>query len=310
MGLLIAELNRQLARVKSFTLSFSSGLNPSLKMLSRLATKAVAPFGRSLLHTTAVPRGYVEPWDDPERDFVNMPKAAPPSGPAPPGKPDAYLDPWENPERDYINYPTRRQLETNPPVRHIIWPEAWFKNFHPKTGVTGPYAFGAGVLTYLWSKEIWVMEHDFLAGIEFYMCVGIILKMIGPSLTASLDAKADADNAAIDQIQKDEMAKYKVAIEEQKEAQVMASSYEELIQAKKEAVGLQLEAEYRSRLQNAYSQVKQRLDYQLELTNVMRRVEQKHMVDWIISNVRKSITAKQEDDALKKCVADLKALAK
>ena len=36
----------------------------------------------------------------------------------------------------------------------------------------------------------------------------------------------------------------------------MASSYEELIQAKKEAVGLQLEAEYRSRLQNAYTQVK------------------------------------------------------
>ena len=74
-------------------------------------------------------------------------------------------------------------------------------------------------------------------------------------MTAYLDEKAGADNAAIDQIQKDEMAKYKVAIEEQKEAQVMASSYEELIQAKKEAVGLQLEAEYRSRLQNAYSQV-------------------------------------------------------
>ena len=36
----------------------------------------------------------------------------------------------------------------------------------------------------------------------------------------------------------------------------MASSYEELIQAKKDAVGLQLESEYRSRLQNAYTQVK------------------------------------------------------
>merc|ERR1711971_185693 len=63
-------------------------------------------------------------------------------------------------------------------------------------------------------------------------------------------------------------------------------------------------------LANAYTQVKQRLDYQMELGNVMRRVEQRHMVDWIISNVRKSITAKQEDEALKKCVADLKALAK
>ena len=58
-----------------------------------------------------------------------------------------------------------------------------------------------------------------------------------------------------------------------------------------------------------FFQVKQRLDYQLELGNVMRRVEQKHMVDWIISNVRKSITAKQEDEALKTCVAELKALA-
>ena len=56
-------------------------------------------------------------------------------------------------------------------------------------------------------------------------------------------------------------------------------------------------------------QVKRRLDYQLQTANVLRANEQKHMVDWIITNVKKSITAKQEEDALKKCVADLKALA-
>ena len=58
------------------------------------------------------------------------------------------------------------------------------------------------------------------------------------------------------------------------------------------------------------NQVKRKLDYQVELLTVMKRAEQKHMVDWIISNVRKSITAKQEDEALRKCIADLKAMAK
>jgi F-type H+-transporting ATPase subunit b len=190
-------------------------------------------FGRSLLHTTSA---------------VST---------KPAGKPDDYFDPWENPERDYVNFPTRRQLQTNLPVRHVIIPESFFKAFHAKTGVTGPYAFLTGLTTFLVSKEIWVLEHEFLAGIEFYIVIAMIIKYVGkPIIAPMVDKAGQEDDAALAKIRQDEIDKYKVSIDGEKEAQVMASSYEELIQAKKDAVGLQLEAEYRSRLANAYTQVK------------------------------------------------------
>merc|ERR1712055_517829 len=98
-----------------------------------------------------------------------------------------------------------------------------------------------------------------------------------------------------------------IALEEK--AQADASAWADIIAAKKEAAGLQLEAEYRARLSEAHQQVKKRLDYQLETANVVRRMEQKHMVDWIIGNVKASITPAREDAALKKCISDLKGLS-
>merc|ERR1711936_1220923 len=132
-----------------------------------------------------------------------------------------------------------------------------------------------------------------MGGLQWAVCMAIVVKyVIRPYALPLWDSQVDNDINRLKKIRQDEIDKYKSAID-----------------AKKDAVALQLEAEYRARLAAAYTQVKQRLDYQLELGNVMRRVEQKHMVDWIISNVRKSISAKQEDEALKTCVAELKALA-
>merc|ERR1739846_175800 len=288
-GKLRPEESGPVDRVKLISLTFSSGLNTSPTMLSRLATRALCPVGRSSIHTTASVQTATRP----------------------PGKPDDYFDPWENPERDYVNFPTQRQQLHCSPTRHVILPEHWFKALYPKTGVTGPYALAAGLATFALSKEYYIIEHETFAGLQWAVCMAIVVKyVIRPYALPLWDSQVDNDINRLKKIRQDEIDKYKSAIDAEGEAQFQASSYEELIEAKKDAVALQLEAEYRARLSAAYTQVKQRLDYQLELGNVMRRVEQKHMVDWIISNVRKSITAKQEDEALKTCVADLKALAK
>jgi len=216
----------------------------------------------------------------------------------------------KNPERDHVNFPRRAVQELPGPVRHWWIPEEYFQFFYPKTGVTGPYMFAISLGTFMSSKEIFVYEHDFYLGLGFWTVMIGLINVAGPGLTKSTDAAIDAEIAAMDAIRQKEIDRCAQAIEDEEKSQWMAGSYEELIVAKKENVALQLESEYRARLKDAYTQVKRRLDYQLQTANVLRANEQRHMVDWIISNVKKSITAKQEEDALKKCVADLKALAK
>lgn len=216
----------------------------------------------------------------------------------------------KGPERDLVNFPRRQRPIYPDKVRHLWIPEEWFTFFHEKTGVTGPYMFTAAVGTFLVSKEIWVLEHEFYCGVALWIVLAGLVKGVGKDVSAFLDKEVDAQEAELKSIRQNEIDRCKAALTEEENGQWMATSYQELMAAKKENVGMQLEIEYRTRLNEAYKQVKRRLDYQLATANVLRAAEQKHMVQWIIDNVRKSITAKQEADALKACVADLKALAK
>merc|ERR1719228_508028 len=201
-----------------------------------------------------------------------------------------------------------RPIEKSP-VRMLIFPEEWFTALYSKTGVSGPYMFVAGVATFLCSKEYFVMEHDFYVGIGLAIVLTALVKNVGPGWTAYVNKQLDEEEAALRSIRQNEIDACLESISQETKAQADSAAWADIIAAKKEAVGLQLEAEYRSRLASAHMQVKKRLDYQLETGNVLRRMEQKHMVDWIIGNVKASITPDQEKAALKKCISDLKALS-
>merc|ERR1712152_14413 len=136
-----------------------------------------------------------------------------------------------------------------------------------------------------------------------------VIKQGGPDFTAAINKELDQEEAELKAIRQDEIDALNSQIAAIQGAKADAAAYPEITAAKKEAVGLQLEAAYRARLVEAHQLVKKRLDYQLETANVLRRMEQKHMVDWIISNVKNAITPAQEDAALKKCISDLKKLS-
>merc|ERR1712095_121664 len=192
-----------------------------------------------------------------------------------------------NPDRDLVNFPARVRPIDKPPVRLGIFPEEWFTALYPKTGVTGPYMALVGVGTFLASKEYFVMEHDFYVGLGLAVVLTGVVKSAGPDWTAAINKELDEEEAALRGIRQNEIDAIKASVAAEEASQADTSAWEDIIAAKKEAVGLQLEAVYRSRLQNAYTQVKKRLD-------------------WIIGNVKASITPAQEDAALKKCISDLK----
>merc|ERR1711887_297712 len=143
-----------------------------------------------------------------------------------------------NPERDLVNFPDRVRPMDKPPVRLGIFPEEWFTAMYPKTGVTGPYMALFGVSTFLASKEYFVMEHDFYVGLGLAVVLTGVVKSAGPDWTASINKELDEEEAALRSIRQDEIDACLANIKGEQGVQEQATAWEDIIAAKKEAVGL------------------------------------------------------------------------
>lgn len=206
--------------------------------------------------------------------------------------------------------PTRPKRMIEPsPVRHGFIPEEWFQAFYPKTGASGPYVFAITVGTYLTSKEIYIMEHEYYNALALLIIYVGGVKMFGQKLAQFLDKEVDKCNAELDESRNSEIAQYEDAIAQEKREQWSLDGQKMILEIKKENIKMQLEAIYRERLVQVYQEVKKRLDYQVQVQNLERRIAQKHMVQWIVNGVLKAITPDQEKATLQQCIKDLEALA-
>jgi F-type H+-transporting ATPase subunit b len=93
------------------------------------------------------------------------------------------------------------------------------------------------------------------------------------------------------------------------ESLTRAKSIGQLADARKDIINMALEAAYRERLKQIYDAVKRRLDYQVALQNARKDFERTNMINWITSEVKKAITAKQEQDTLQACLNQLRQIA-
>lgn len=73
----------------------------------------------------------------------------------------------KDPRRDVVNFPRLRPDVWPEATRLFIIPDNWFRFMYERTGVTGPYCLVGGVLTFLISKELLILEHEMLTGLSF-----------------------------------------------------------------------------------------------------------------------------------------------
>ncbi|XP_006866056.1 PREDICTED: ATP synthase F(0) complex subunit B1, mitochondrial [Chrysochloris asiatica] len=165
-------------------------------------------------------------------------------------------------------------------VRLGLIPEEFFQFLYPKTGVTGPYMLGTGLILYCLSKEIYVVTPETISTIATVGLLVYVIKKYGASFGQFVDKINEQKIARLEEVKQASIKYIQDAIELEKAQQALVDKRHYLF------------------------------DVQRSVQNMMRRKEQEHMINWVEKNVVQSISAQQEKETIAKCIQDLKLLAK
>lgn len=195
-------------------------------------------------------------------------------------------------------------------VRLGLIPEEFFQFLYPKTGVTGPYVLGTGLILYCLSKEIYVITAETFSSIAIIGIMVYVIKKYGASIGEFIDKLNEQKIAHLEEVKQSTIKQVQDAIAGEKAGQALVQKRHYLFDVQRNNIAMALEVTYRERLHKVYKEVKNRLDYHISMQDMIRRKEQEYMIDWVEKHVVQSISAQQEKETLAKCIADLKLLAK
>lgn len=164
--------------------------------------------------------------------------------------------------------------------------------------------------TYVASKEILIMEHNFYNGLSMLIICIAVSKKFGDKIAQQIDKQIDQYETDISQNRNDEKNMFDAAIVNEKKLQWSCEGQTLLIDAKRENVHLQREAEYRKRLMHVYNEVKKRLDCQIEISKVESKLVHKNIVSYVINEVNKSLTPEFLNQYMERCIEDFADIVK
>ncbi|XP_059963076.1 ATP synthase F(0) complex subunit B1, mitochondrial-like [Mesoplodon densirostris] len=175
-------------------------------------------------------------------------------------------------------------------VRLGLIPEEFFQFLYPKTGVTGPYVLGTGLILYLFSKEIYVITAETFSAISTTGVLVYVIKIYGASIGEFADKLNEQKTAQLREVKQASIKQIQDAVDLEKSQQALVQKFHYLFDVQRNNIAMALEVTYWERLHSAYKEVKNRLDYHISVQNMMRQKEQAHMINWVEKNVVQSIS--------------------
>lgn len=119
----------------------------------------------------------------------------------------------------------------------------------------GGYMFGLGVGTYLISKEIYIMEHEYYAGLSLFIVLcGGYYKFYN-QIHGAIEKRQNAQEQQFKSITENDLKTMTDSIKDAEKQKWITGVQSMIMEAKKENVAMQLEAAYRERVAQVYSEV-------------------------------------------------------